>query len=167
MSNITRPQAAALWLVLDRDHSGQVEKEEFTAALSAMQLARAWLRYCPECIYDNLCSYCQECNTNCDFCTDHSFCAAHWADHPARFRQEAGTSGGAPKTHVNATEMLRETLVIKPLEWAYGSQLMAWLSVDQKAAIRRVLRHQQLANEEASMLEDAAARKAQAHRARS
>ena len=80
--NITRGQAAALWHMLDRDGSGQVDKAEFFKALRNLQQARTWLRYCPTCSYTNSCSYCQECNLNCTLCDENSFCADHWADHP-------------------------------------------------------------------------------------
>ena len=65
-SKLTRQQAEALWHILDRDGSGQVEKAEFQEAMLKMQKVRAWMRYCPTCSYSKSCSYCLECNTECD-----------------------------------------------------------------------------------------------------
>ena len=147
ITNLTRQQANSLWIVLDRDGSGEVTKEEFTTALENFQKARAWLRFCPSCVYANTCNYCQECNSNCEMCTEHSFCAEHWNDHPARNQSvgEAGTGSAGTGAPANTTELLRERLVIRPLEWMYESPLTAWLPVEQKGALRRVLRAQQTA----------------------
>ena len=161
--NISRSQAASLWNVLDRDGSGSVDRTEFGVALENLQKARAWSRYCPDCIYANTCSYCQECNADCDFCTHNSFCAAHWSDHPALNKEEDVSADGVGRTHVNTGELLRDTLVIRPLQWAYGSPMMRWVPVAQKAALRRALRGQQLASQDArarAKEEEAAARQA-------
>ena len=146
--NLTRQQAATLWTILDADGSGQIEKVEFITALKSFQQARAWLRFCPDCIYDSTCAYCCECNSNCDLCSDQSFCAAHWEDHPARNREDVGGFDAAASS-MNTKELLREQLVIRPLNWAYSSPLMAWLPNAQKAVLRRTLRAQQLASKDA------------------
>ena len=155
--NVTRQQAAALWNVLDKDHSGVVEVSEFHEALRNLQKARAWLRYCPECVYSNTCSYCQECNVECDDCTDESFCAAHWEDHPARSNPEE--EDAVTRAHavfpVGSPEWAREALLIRPLAWAYHSPATAWVPVAQKAKLRQLLRDQQLRSAEAAKLADA------------
>ena len=74
--NLTRGQATNLWFILDRDGNGLIDKAEFEEAHSSMQAARAWSRYCPECIYSNTCAFCLETNANCVVCTDNAFCAA-------------------------------------------------------------------------------------------
>ena len=58
--NLTRGQATNLWFILDRDGNGLIDKAEFEEAHSSMQAARAWSRYCPECIYSNTCAFCLE-----------------------------------------------------------------------------------------------------------
>ena len=165
--NITRQQAASLWLLLDRDGNGLIEKHEFAEAIVQLQQYRAWLRFCPDCIYQNSCSYCLECNASCDFCSEQHFCATHWEDHPARNRDEQGATdgdgGGNAAAPVNAAEMLREQLLIRPLTWMYESPMMGWLPMAPKAALRRVLRAQQLASKEATRLakaEEEAAKRA-------
>lgn len=150
ITNLTRQQAASLWSILDQDGSGQVEKAEFTEALENFQQARAWLRFCPACTYQNTCNYCLECNANCEQCSEHSFCAEHWMDHPARIQDggaPADSAGkeGAMRAHVSTTELLRDQLVIRPLSWMYESPAMAWLPVEQKGTLRRTLRAQQQA----------------------
>lgn len=162
-SNVTRSQAQALWHILDRDHSGQVSKFEFQDALSKLQAARAWLRYCPECVYRNTCAYCQECNANCPDCSENAFCAKCWADHPARHTDAAADEEGATVANARALDtvsMLRTNLLIKPLNWAYTSPVTAWLPVAQKAALRQALRYQQqrvdAAMQEAAEAEEAA-----------
>ena len=148
--NLTRPQATALWGMLDHDGSGAVSKPEFTSALNRLQQARAWMRYCPDCIYDNTCAYCLETNANCTNCTENAFCSMCWADHPARHRDEdesanGGMSGGGQKAALSTGEFLRTQCVIRPLNWAYTSPMFAWLPVAQKAALRQALRSQQQA----------------------
>ena len=162
-ANITREHADSLWSILDRDGSGMVDRGEFQRALDNLQKARAWSRYCPECVYDNTCNFCQECNANCDQCTQHCFCATHWADHPARNSEAAGAGSGISGASVNTAELLREQLIIRPLQWAYSSAAMSWLPVAHKAALRRALRSHQLASQEAARrakLEEEAAHQA-------
>lgn len=145
--NMTRKQAADLWLILDKDGSGEISKQEFADALSTFQRERAWLRYCPDCIYQNSCAYCLETNASCNACTENNFCAACWADHPARHRDMegldadgGGASAGAP---LSTAEQLRTQFIVRPLNWAYTSPMMAWLPVAQKAQLRQALRIQQ------------------------
>lgn len=144
-SNVTRSQAAALWQILDKDHSGVVSRLEFNEALQTLQQARAWLRYCPECVYRNTCPYCQECNASCSDCTESAFCASCWSDHPARHvvSAEDEENASANKRAMDTASVLRTNLLIKPLNWAYTSPMMGWLPVQQKAALRQALRHQQ------------------------
>lgn len=147
--NITRQQSMQLWLVLDKDGSGAVSKEEFMEALANLQQARSWLRYCPDCIYSNTCAYCLETNANCANCNENTFCAACWADHPAHHRDECEEGGGGASAEYSAqlppSELLRTHLFIRPLNWAYTSPMMAWLPVAQKAMLRQALRAQQQA----------------------
>ena len=149
-TNITRTQASALWNILDQDGSGRVDKREFATALTNLQQARAWLRYCPECVYTNTCTYCQECNSDCADCTEDFFCSAHWADHPARKENAEVEADAAEVFSVGSAEYFRRNLVIRPLSWAYTSQTTAWLPVTAKAVLRQALRHQQLANAKAA-----------------
>ena len=145
-ANLSRKQAAHLWEVLDKDNSGEVSMEEFEEALTNFQRARAWLRYCPDCIYQNTCAYCLETNANCQNCTDSAFCAACWADHPAKHREAADDDVTAAKTRALSTaDQMRNQLVIRPLNWAYTSPMFAWLPVAQKASLRQALRAQQQA----------------------
>ena len=143
--NMTRQQATQLWRILDKDGSGQISKDEFGEALTGMHRARAWLRYCPDCIYQNTCAYCLETNSNCPNCNENAYCAACWADHPARHRDdEAATDGGvAAARALSTSDMIRTQLVIRPLNWAYTSPMMAWLPTAQKATLRQTLRAQQ------------------------
>jgi hypothetical protein len=76
--------AGVLWSLLDTDGSGEVSKDEFKSALIALQSSRSWSRYCPACEYRNDCAFCQECNSGCPRCSDVSFCASCWNDHPGR-----------------------------------------------------------------------------------
>lgn len=160
-SNITRSQASALWHILDRDGSGQVSLGEFSEALHNMQSARAWLRYCPECIYMNTCPYCQECNADCPNCTENAYCASCWADHPARHKEaEADEAAGSRLAKLGTSELLRTHLLIRPLNWAYSSEYTAWMPVAQKARLRQLLRAQQQKIDEAvlaAQLEEEAA----------
>ena len=149
-ANLSRKQAAHLWEVLDKDNSGEVSMEEFEEALTNFQRARAWLRYCPDCIYQNTCAYCMETNANCTNCTENAFCAACWADHPSRHREVEGGDGddaqaAAAKAALSTADQVRTQLIIRPLNWAYTSPVMAWLPVEQKAVLREALRAQQQA----------------------
>lgn len=141
--NLTRQQAMSLWLILDKDNSGEVSKDEFNDVFKSFQNARAWLRYCPDCIYSNTCAYCMETNSNCQNCTENAYCAACWADHPARHREVDDGEGAGHKAALSTSDMLRTNLVVRPLNWAYTSPMMAWLPVPQKAALRQALRQQQ------------------------
>ena len=140
-SNITRQQATSLWQILDKDSSGNVSKAEFLAAIAELQAARAWLRYCPDCIYTNTCAYCQECNANCSDCNESSFCARCWADHPAKHRSQDDEQESVRASRLGASDLLRTHLLIRPLNWAYSSPFMSWVPVKQKALlmIRRIL----------------------------
>lgn len=151
-SNLSRQQAESMWLALDKNGDGIISRAEFDDAVQNMLAARAWLRYCPECIYANTCVFCQECNASCHDCNETAFCSLHWADHPARTRQALdvddaeGASRAAAKMSVAG--LARHHLVIRPLTWVYQHPGMAWLPVGQKAALRRVLRSQQQLNED-------------------
>lgn len=142
---MTRSQAQALWQILDHDRSGEVSKSEFRDALAKLQQARAWIRFCPDCIYANSCAYCMECNANCSDCTENAFCASCWADHPARHKvAEEDEDGIAAATRaLDPVSQARTQLLIRPLNWAYTSPLMRWLPVTQKAALRQALRYHQ------------------------
>ena len=153
-----------MWQILDSDKSGSVSKAEFDTALKQLQAARAWSRYCPECVYTNTCAYCQECNANCNDCTDDLFCASCWSDHPARQAVAANGVGeddaAASRRVLDPVSQLRTTLLIGPLQWAYTSPMTQWLPVKQKAVLRQALRYQQQAVdkalEEAVLKEEAA-----------
>ena len=128
-----------------------VDKSEFEDALKMMLSARAWLRYCPACIYANTCDYCQECNANCDECNEDVFCGTHWADHPARTVEDVDETGAAIERHpFGSPEFLRRHLVIRPLSWAYHSKAMSWVPTQHKAVLRQALRNQQLAAQESA-----------------
>ena len=53
-------------LAVDADGSGTIDKDEFRIALTNMQGARAWLRYCPTCLYENTCEYCETVQDSCN-----------------------------------------------------------------------------------------------------
>ena len=93
----------------------------------------------------------------CDDCTDESFCASHWEDHPARSNPEEEEAEARAHTAfpIGSPEWARETLLIRPLAWAYHSQATAWVPVAQKAKLRQVLRDQQLRSAQAAKLADA------------
>ena len=109
--NLSRSQAQALWEMLDADNSGEVSRSEFNAGLAKLQAARAWLRYCPDCVYMNTCNYCQECNANCSDCTENAFCASCWADHPKRHAVALAGDGedgvAAPQRALDQVSQLR------------------------------------------------------------
>lgn len=73
--------ADRLWVLLDIDKNGIVDADEFTKTMSALTNARAWLRFCPTCDFNNECDFCQSI-TNCEDCTRETFCPLHWASHP-------------------------------------------------------------------------------------
>ena len=52
-------------------------------------------------------------------------------------------NASANKRAMDTASVLRTNLLIKPLNWAYTSPMMGWLPVQQKAALRQALRHQQ------------------------
>ena len=149
--NMTRATSAALWVMLDKDMSGTVSRDEFRDALLEMQHSKAWLRYCPTCSFDNDCAFCQECNASCNKCTERAYCAACWAQHPGRnVRQHEVLDDEGNKKHVHAfgsREYWRAQLVLRPLEWAYNSNV--GLSVAQKARVRVLLQEQYKAQDEA------------------
>jgi len=144
--NLPRQHASLLWRILDRDGSGEVARDEFTATLEEFQRARQWSRYCPNCDYLNDCSYCRECNANCEKCNERTFCARCWEEHPGRHSAKhaaaatAAKLAGQPVYAVNTTEAIRKKLVIAPLTWVYEE--LTWLTTDQKAVIRRTLQAQ-------------------------
>jgi len=73
--------APTLWNAMDNDRSGSVDKEEFYHALHNLTTARAWLRFCPTCMFENECEMCIK-SADCDDCTEQRFCVKHWAEHP-------------------------------------------------------------------------------------
>jgi len=151
--NITRSQAAALWHLLDHDGSGQINFHEFSEALAKLQEARAWMRHCPTCIYTNSCAYCLECNQNCEKCTENAFCPEHWRDHPARNVESEVVSENEKhddKYRIGSVEYFRHQLIIRPLNWAYNSDVLNGLPVSYKAKVRQVLRDQQLRSQQAA-----------------
>ena len=84
-SKLPKATADNLWVLLDSDKSGTVSRAEFSSALRNMQQARAWLRFCPTCDFDNTCAYCFEVK-ECAGCTREKFCPKHWAEHPDKCR---------------------------------------------------------------------------------
>ena len=73
--------AHRLWVVMDTDKSGTVTKDEFLDALTLLTQARAWLRFCPTCMFDNECSMCLK-SMACPKCSHTRFCVTCWASHP-------------------------------------------------------------------------------------
>lgn len=135
--------AGVLWSLLDTDGSGEVSKDEFKSALIALQSSRSWSRYCPACEYRNDCAFCQECNSGCPRCSDVSFCASCWNDHPGRqLTMEEQDNQDREPHPFGSTEYMRETVLIRPLEWAYNSRALRGLPVQYKAGMRQMLADQ-------------------------
>ena len=118
--NLTLQQSQDLWEILDRDASGEVELDELSTALKGFQAARAWMRFCPDCIYTNACVYCQECNMTCELCTEAHFCARHWADHPRNIEAKAASVDAGRRVTMSTSEILRDRFVIRPLTFVYS-----------------------------------------------
>ena len=59
--------APQLWNAMDNDRSGSVDKDEFLLALRNLSNARAWLRFCPTCQFENDCEMCVRVE-DCDEC---------------------------------------------------------------------------------------------------
>ncbi len=85
--NIDKSTGARLWALMDVDGNGVVDFEEFTGALKLMTQARAWLRYCTICDYDNSCHLCVKC-ADCPNCTGRMFCSRHWAERERELRRK-------------------------------------------------------------------------------
>merc|ERR1740139_592978 len=139
------PQAISgvLWSLLDVDGSGEVSKAEFKSALVALQSSRSWSRYCPSCEYRNDCAICQECNSGCSRCSEVCFCASCWNDHPGRQQTLEEQDNLDREPHQFGTvEYMRETVLIRPLEWAYHSRALRGLPVQYKAGMRQMLADQ-------------------------
>lgn len=156
-SHLSRAVSRALWTMLDSDQSGTVSRDEFRHCLRRMQATRAWLRFCPTCDFTNDCPYCQECNFTCNKCNERVFCAQHWAVHPGRQKAAAAEEvevdeAEAPPGHpVFSKEWAREKFVLRPLEWAYNSNI--GLTVLQKQQIRIKMQEQQRLHDEATAAE--------------
>ena len=153
--HITTSNYETLWAFMDTDHDGVISTAEFSTALHKLQTARAWLRYCPDCIYTNRCAYCQECNAECSACSDTAFCAQHWQDHPGRALALAGSDSDSARAaaakaaslkfeNLDTISQMRTVVLIRPMNWAYSHDFVRqWLPVRQQASLRRVLRAQQ------------------------
>lgn len=77
--------AERLWSNLDVDKNGIVDADEFTEGLETMTRARAWLRFCPTCDFENSCEYCVSKEiANCFLCSPERFCPKHWDQHPGK-----------------------------------------------------------------------------------
>ena len=156
-SHLSGAVSRALWHMLDNDRSGEVSRDEFRSCLRRMQATRAWLRFCPTCDFTNDCPYCLECNFTCQRCNERVFCARCWAQHPGRqtAAQKAAVEiddAEAPPGHpVFSKEWARQTFVLRPLEWAYNSNI--GLLVLQKQQIRITMQEQQRLHEEATAAE--------------
>ncbi|KAL1523811.1 hypothetical protein AB1Y20_018733 [Prymnesium parvum] len=74
-------KAPMLWNAMDADRSGSVDKDEFLNALHNLTSARAWLRFCPTCMFANECEMCVR-TLDCEQCNSQRFCVKHWAEHP-------------------------------------------------------------------------------------
>ena len=61
--------APQLWSAMDSDRSGSVDKDEFMEALTKLSAARAFLRFCPTCMFENDCEMCVKVK-DCPDCTD-------------------------------------------------------------------------------------------------
>merc|ERR1711865_491833 len=104
--------AGVLWSLLDTDGPGEVSKDEFKSALLALQSSRSWSRYCPACEYRNDCAFCQECKSGCPRCSDVSFCASCWNDHPGRqLTMEEQDNQDREPHPFGSTEYMRETVL--------------------------------------------------------
>jgi hypothetical protein len=88
------PYAHRLWVAMDTDKSGTVTKDEFLEALTSLTRARAWLRYCPICIYENECPTCIK-SSFCPKCSDAMFCVDCWKAHPGN-DEAAGVQAEQP-----------------------------------------------------------------------
>jgi hypothetical protein len=85
-----------LWRALDKDQNGVVDAFEFTETMEQMTRARAWLRHCPTCAFENSCDYCAAC-AGCKDCNPEVFCPRHWRGHPDR-QEGAFLCGVTPQT---------------------------------------------------------------------
>jgi len=83
---ISESLSEMLWRNLDVDGNGIVDADEFRGALETMTKARAWLRYCPTCDFDNSCDYCIEVADCTEGCCPERFCPHHWHNHPDKDR---------------------------------------------------------------------------------
>ena len=84
--------ADRLWKLLDIDGNGIVDVDEFTTTMSNMTNARAWLRYCPTCDFQNECDFCRSV-VDCPNCTRETFCPKHWSEHPGAEEEEEEADG--------------------------------------------------------------------------
>ncbi|KAL3927252.1 MAG: hypothetical protein SGPRY_002910 [Prymnesium sp.] len=88
--------APRLWNAMDSDKSGAVDKDEFMNALHNLTTARAWLRFCPTCMFANDCPMCLK-TRNCPDCNDQRFCVRHWSEHPGNPLNMAATQSSVHK----------------------------------------------------------------------
>lgn len=86
-----------LWRMFDVDGNGIVDADEFTDGLANLQAARAWLRFCPTCDFDNSCDYCVEVGRTCNDCNRERWCPKCWADHPDGGEHVPYGYAGAPE----------------------------------------------------------------------
>lgn len=143
-----------LWNFLDADEDGEVTMDEFKSALTKLQTARAWSRYCPDCCYSNTCAYCDECNLVCPLCNEHRYCASHWQAHPGRLRTTGVDEQREQLASLDLATQARMLLLVKPLTFLYRSPKLAWLPVRQKALLRNAIAVQQQAIDDALYLGD-------------
>jgi hypothetical protein len=93
--NIADELIDKLWCTLDLDRNGVVDAYEFVETLDAMTRARAWLRFCPTCNYDNSCAFCAACSL-CPHCS-FRFCPRHWREHPGNIDVPMCVDVGEPE----------------------------------------------------------------------
>ena len=62
--------------------SGVVDEDEILRGIHNLTLARAWLRYCPTCAFENQCEFCTKVCVRCEMCSPEIFCPMHWKVHP-------------------------------------------------------------------------------------
>ena len=79
---LTDDAADRLWNTCDSDRNGVIDAYEFTTTLKMLTEARAWLRYCPTCRFENVCDYCVSQCAPCNNCSRERFCPEHWERHP-------------------------------------------------------------------------------------
>ena len=82
--HMTDEHAHMFWRFCDINKDGHIDTDEFLFGLERMTCARAWLRFCPTCDYENECAYCIQISRECVQCNRSLWCPPHWQEHPGR-----------------------------------------------------------------------------------